>query len=187
MAKPTILVMGDSLSAAYQMAPHNGWVSLLESKLKKDFPQATVINSSIVGDTSGGGLRRLPAQLIKHRPDIVLIELGGNDGLRGLPTATIKSNLQKMIELCLSHQAKVVLLGMRLPPNYGAAYTQQFVNNYQELSKAYSLPLVPFFLENVALKPDLMLEDRIHPSAQAQPILVDNVWPILEPVLAPYR
>lgn len=187
LAKPTILVMGDSLSAAYQMAPHTGWVSLLENKLKNDFTEVKVINSSIVGDTSGGGLQRLPLQLSKYRPDIVIIELGGNDGLRGLPTTAIKTNLKKMIELCLQHQAKVVIVGMRIPPNYGATYTEQFANNYVELSKEFSLPLVPFLLENVALKPNLMLEDRIHPKASAQPILLENVWPHLEPLLSSYR
>lgn len=187
MAKPTILVMGDSLSAAYQMAPHAGWVSLLENKLRKDFTDVNVINSSIVGDTSGGGLQRLPTQLTKHRPDIVIIELGGNDGLRGLPTAAIKANLKKMIELCVQHQAKVVIVGMRIPPNYGANYADQFAKNYAELSTEFSLPLVPFLLDNVALKPNLMLDDRIHPKASAQPILLDNVWPHLEPLLASYR
>lgn len=187
MAKPTILVVGDSLSAAYQMAPHNGWVTLLETKLKKDFPESKVINSSIVGDTTGGGVQRLPSQLKQHRPDIVLLELGGNDGLRGLPITAIKANLKKMIELCLAQQIKVILIGMRLPPNYGATYTQQFANNYVELSKEYSLPLVPFFLDKVALKPDLMLQDRIHPTAEAQAILLGNVWPVLEPLLVSYR
>lgn len=186
-AKPTILVVGDSLSAAYQMAPHNGWVVLLENKLKKEFPEVKVINSSIVGDTTGGGVQRLPKELKQHQPDIVILELGGNDGLRGLPTATIKANLKSMIELCLDHKAKVLLIGMRLPPNYGVTYTEQFAKNYAQLSEAFSLPLVPFFLENVALKPNLMLEDRIHPTAQAQSILLENIWPSLEPLLVPYR
>lgn len=179
--------MGDSLSAAYQMAPHNGWVSLLESKLKKEFSEATVINSSIVGDTTGNGLQRLPSQLSKHRPDIVIIELGGNDGLRGLPVAAIKSNLHKMIRLCQQQQAQVLLVGMRLPPNYGPTYTEQFANNYLELSKELGVPLVPFFLDKVALVPGMMLEDRIHPTANAQPILLDNLWPFLEPLLAQYH
>nr|WP_235528407.1 arylesterase [Candidatus Berkiella aquae] len=187
LAKPTILVMGDSLSAAYQMAPHAGWVALLENKLKQDFPQVMVINSSIVGDTTAGGLQRLPTQLTKHSPDIVIIELGGNDGLRGLPILSIRSNLKKMIELCIAHKAKVLLVGMRLPPNYGASYTTQFAKNYVELSQDYSLPLVPFFLENVALKPELMLQDRIHPTASAQPILLDNLWPALKPLLSDFH
>lgn len=179
--------MGDSLSAAYQMAPHAGWVSLLENKLKKDFPQVMVINSSIVGDTTAGGLQRLPSQLSKYRPDIVIIELGGNDGLRGLPVSAIKSNLKKLIELCIAQHAKVLLVGMRLPPNYGPNYTEQFAKNYVELSNEYSLPLVPFFLENVALKPGMMLQDRIHPTASAQIVLLDNLWPALEPLLLDYR
>ncbi len=179
--------MGDSLSAAYQLAPHNGWVSLLESKLKKEFGDATVINSSIVGDTTGNGLQRLPLQLSKHRPDIVIIELGGNDGLRGLPVAAIKANLRKMISLCQKEQAQVLLVGMRLPPNYGTTYTEQFANNYLELSKEFGVPLVPFFLDKVALVPGMMLQDRIHPSTNAQPILLDNLWPFLEPLLAQYR
>jgi len=187
MAKPTILIMGDSLSAAYQMHQDAGWGSLLESKLKKDFPKATVINSSIVGETTGGGLARLPALLNTFHPDIVLLELGGNDGLRGLPTLRIKANLQKMIALCLSQNIKVILIGMRLPPNYGVKYTQAFAKNYVELSKAFSIPLIPFFLENVALQPGLMLEDRIHPTQEAQVILLDNIWPTLAPLLTPFK
>lgn len=187
VAKPTVLILGDSLSAAYQMAPHNGWASLLENKLKKEFNDATVINSSIVGDTTGNGLQRLPSQLSQYHPDIVIIELGGNDGLRGLPITAIKTNLRKMISLCQQQQAQVLLVGMRLPPNYGKTYTEQFANNYLELSKEFGVPLVPFFLDKVALVPGMMLEDRIHPSANAQPILLDNLWPFLEPLLAQYR
>lgn len=179
--------MGDSLSAAYQMAPHNGWVNLLEIKLKENFPQAQVINSSVVGETTAGGLQRLPKQLAKYRPDIVIIELGGNDGLRGLPTPNIKANLNKMIETSLAQPSKVLLVGMRLPPNYGQGYTQEFANNYVSLSKEHAIPLVPFFLDKVALAPGMMLPDRIHPTAKAQVILLDNIWPHLEPLLAPYH
>lgn len=186
-AKPTILVMGDSLSAAYQMAPHNGWVNLLEIKLKETFPQAQVINSSIVGDTTAGGVQRLPKQLAKYRPDIVIIELGGNDGLRGLPISNIKANLNKMIELSLAQPSQVLLVGMRLPPNYGQSYTNEFANNYLSLSKEHGIALVPFFLDKVALVPGMMLPDRIHPTAKAQVILLDNVWPQLEPLLTPYH
>lgn len=183
--EPTILVVGDSLSAAYQIPPEEGWVALMENKLKPMYPQVTVINSSIVGDTTANGLERLPNLLTKYHPDIILIELGGNDGLRGLPAQRIKANLGEMIKLSQEIKAKVLLIGMRLPPNYGAPFTQQFNQNYSQLSSEYEVPLVPFLLENVAKNPKLMFPDRIHPTSLAQPQLLENVWPYLEPLLPP--
>lgn len=186
-AKPTILVLGDSLSAAFQIPPEDGWVALLQKKLSTAYPQAVVINSSLVGDTTANGLERLPSLLSEYDPDIVILELGGNDGLRGLPLQAIKSNLSQMIEKSLKANAKVLLVGMQIPPNYGATYTEQFQQNYLQLSKQYQIPLIPFFLENVALNPNYMLTDKIHPNAQAQPFLLNTIWQQLEPLLKPYQ
>lgn len=182
-ANPVLLVVGDSLSAAYQIPPEDGWVSLLENKLKKTYPNVVVINSSTVGDTTAKSLEYLPDLLNTHHPDIVILELGGNDGLRGLSVQSIHTNLSKMIALSLKAKAKVLLIGMRLPPNYGKEYTQQFYENYQQLAEHYHIALVPFLLEKVALNPKLLFEDRIHPTKEAQPILVENVWPYLVPLL----
>lgn len=185
LGKTTILLVGDSLSAAFQIPPEKSWVSLLEKKLQKSATDTTLINSSIVGDTTGGGLARLPKLLAQYQPNIVILELGGNDGLQGLPTTTIKNNLSKMIELCLAAKAKVLLIGIKIPPNYGENYTKQFEQNFLELSKSYQIPLVPFLLDKVALRITMMLPDRIHPNVQAQPLILDNVWPYLEPILTP--
>lgn len=183
-ADPTILVLGDSLSAAFQIPPEEGWVALLQAKLKTTYPQAVVINSSIVGDTTANGLQRLPSLLTEHKPDIIIIELGGNDGLRGLPVQSIKANLDAMIDKSLKARAKILLIGMRIPPNYGSTYTQQFEQTYQALSIQHQVPLIPFFLDNVALNPELMFPDKIHPNAKAQKTLLDTVWPKLEPLLS---
>ncbi|MBS0287215.1 MAG: arylesterase [Proteobacteria bacterium] len=182
-AHPVLLVVGDSLSAAYQIPPEDGWVSLLENKLKKTYPNIKVVNSSTVGDTTGKSLEYLPDLLNTHHPDIVILELGGNDGLRGLSVQSIRDNLSKMIELSLNAKAKVLLIGIRLPPNYGKAYTEKFYENYSQLAQQYHIALAPFLLENVALNPKLLFEDRIHPTREAQPILVDNVYPYLVPLL----
>lgn len=182
-ANPILLVLGDSLSAAYQIPPEEGWVSLLENKLRETYPSAKVINSSLVGDTTANGLERLPSLLEKYQPTIVIIEMGGNDGLRGLPIEAIRTNLSKMIDLSLKNNAKVLLVGIRLPPNYGGNYTKQFYANYTGLIEEYKVAFVPFLLENVALKPTLMFPDRIHPNREAQPILLKNVWPHLTPLL----
>ena len=176
----TLLVMGDSLSAAYGIDPQAGWVSLLERKLGKGY---TVINASISGETTSGGAARLPELLKQHRPDIVLLELGGNDGLRGLSPQQMKVNLAKMIERSRAEGARVLLLGIEVPPNYGPAYTNAFRNVFTQLADEYDLPLVPFLLEDVDL--DSMLQaDGIHPTAEAQPIILANVWAKLEPMLA---
>ncbi|WFF40269.1 arylesterase [Salinicola endophyticus] len=175
----TLLVMGDSLSAAYGIDPQAGWVNLLERKLGKGYP---VVNASISGETTSGGAARLPDLLTQHRPDIVLIELGGNDGLRGLSPQQMKVNLAKMIERSRAEGARVLLLGIEVPPNYGPAYTNAFRNVFTQLADEYGLPLVPFLLEGVDL--DNMLQaDGIHPTAEAQPIILANVWTKLEPML----
>lgn len=177
--------MGDSLSAAYQIPIESGWVQLLENKLKHSFPEARVINSSIAGDTTANALNRLPQLLEEYHPSLVLIELGANDGLRGLPIETIKSNLSRLISLSLKTNAKVLLIGIKLPPNYGKSYNDAFDGTFTQLSKNYNIPLVPFLLDHVALKPALMQIDRLHPTEAAQPLILENVWPYLIPLLSP--
>ena len=178
--RPTLLVMGDSLSAAYGIEADEGWVSLLEARLDG---KARVVNASISGETSGGGASRLPELLGQHAPDIVLLELGGNDGLRGLPPSQFEANMRRMIEASQEAAARVLLLGIDIPPNYGQAYRDAFTGVYHRLADEYDLPLVPFLLEGVALEEHLMQRDGIHPTAEAQPIILDNVWPTLETLL----
>ncbi|MBS0312668.1 MAG: arylesterase [Burkholderiales bacterium] len=182
-AASRILVVGDSLSAGYGLTQGEGWVDLLTQKLGRERPGTTVINASISGDTTAGGLARLPALLEKHRPDIVIIELGGNDGLRGAPVATTRANLRRMIELAKAAPARVLLLGMRMPPNFGPTYTAQFEAMYAELARAQGAALVPFFLERIATDLGKFQPDRIHPTAAAQPELVATVWPALMKLL----
>lgn len=175
----TLLVLGDSLSAAYGLPEAAGWVALLAGRLPGD----RVVNASVSGETTAGGLARLPALLEQWRPDWVLLELGGNDGLRGLPPAHTRNNLARMIELSRAAGAKVLLIGIRLPPNYGQAYVQAFERIYPELAESHEVPLVPFLLEGVATRPELMQPDGIHPRAEAQPLMLENVWQILAPQL----
>ena len=182
-AAGTILIVGDSISAGFGLDTRLGWVSLLEQRLSKEGHDDKVINASISGDTSAGGLARLPALLAEHKPDVVIVELGGNDGLRGQLPAQLKQNLASMIEASQQAGAKVLLLGMQLPPNYGARYTQAFAAVYAELANEKKVALVPFLLEGVGGKPELMQADRIHPAAGAQGLLLDNVWPALKPLL----
>ncbi|MWJ27622.1 arylesterase [Halomonas sp. ZH2S] len=179
-ARPTLLVMGDSLSAAYGIEQAQGWVTLLAERLDE---QAKVINASISGETTTGGAQRLPALVGQYDPDIVLLELGGNDGLRGLPPGRMRANLAEMIETSQQAGAKVILLGIDIPPNYGQAYRDAFTTVFHDLAASYDLTLVPFLLENVALKRRLMQSDGIHPTAAAQPAILDNVWPALAPFL----
>ncbi|WP_110709747.1 arylesterase [Salinicola sp. CR57] len=177
----TILVMGDSLSAAYGIDPQAGWVTLLEKRLGSEHE---VVNASISGETTSGGSARLPEVLGQYHPDIVLLELGGNDGLRGLSPQQMQVNLAKMIERSQKENAKVLLLGIEVPPNYGPAYTDAFRDVFTQLARDYQVPLLPFLLEGVDL--DTMLQDDgIHPTAEAQPIILDNVWSKLEPMLSP--
>ena len=178
-----ILVVGDSLSAGYGLSSGEGWVDLLTKKLGKEKIPAEVINASISGDTTAGGLSRLPALLAKHRPSHVVIELGGNDGLRGAPVATAKANLLKMAELSKASGAKVLIVGMQMPPNFGANYTAQFAAMYTDVAKATNVSLVPALLGKIGTDLSKFQADRIHPTAAAQPTLLDAVWPALVKLL----
>lgn len=182
-ASKTVLVLGDSLSAEYGLVRGSGWVSLLEQRLKAEKINATVVNASVSGETTSGGATRLPALLKRHRPHILILELGANDGLRGLPFSATEANLQTMIKAAKNAGAQVLLIGMRLPPNYGADYTEKFFAMFGKLAQANKVPLVPFFLEGIATTPELFQADRIHPNAAAQAAMLDNVWPKLKPML----
>ncbi|MBB3189599.1 GDSL-type esterase/lipase family protein [Halomonas cerina] len=178
--RPVLLVMGDSLSAGYGIEHEAGWVSLLSERLEG---KAQVVNASISGETSRGGAARLPDLLRQHAPDIVLIELGGNDGLRGLPPAQMRANLAGMIEASRAAGARVLLLGIDIPPNYGSAYREAFTGVFSGLAERFDVPLVPFLLDGVALDASLMQNDGLHPTAAAQPTILANVWPALAPLL----
>jgi acyl-CoA thioesterase I len=181
---PVILVFGDSISAGYGLTRvEQGWVALLQTRLKDQEYGYQVINASVSGETTAGGLARLPRALSLHRPQILILELGGNDGLRALPIAQMRTNLAKMIDLATAAGAKVLLLGMRMPPNYGPEFTEQFRLCYSDLARDKKLPLVPFLLQNIALSAALMQADGIHPNENGQPQLLDNVWPSLQPLL----
>ncbi len=185
-AGSTVLVLGDSLSAAYGIPRDQGWVALLQQKLDQQQPgRYRVINASTSGETTSGGRSRLQQLLTQHTPDLVLLQLGGNDGLRGLPVRELRQNLTAMIESSQQSGARVALLGILIPPNYGPRYTQEFRESYSLLAKQYQLALVPFLLEGVAGKADLMQEDGLHPTAAAQTILLENVWRILAPQFRP--
>ena len=179
----TILVFGDSISAGYGINPERGWAALLQSKLKSEGYGDQVVNASVSGETTEGGLARLPRALALHHPGIVIIELGGNDGLRALPVDQMRANLAQMAALCAAAGARVLLLGMQIPPNYGPQYTQQFRSSYGSVAHEKNLPLVPFLLNGIALNPQLMQADGIHPNELGQPKLLDNVWPALKPLL----
>ncbi|WP_244272295.1 arylesterase [Halomonas aestuarii] len=178
--RPLLLVMGDSLSAAYGIERQEGWVSLLDERLDG---KANVVNASISGETSSGGASRLPDLLGQHEPHIVLLELGGNDGLRGLPPRQFEANMADMIEASQAAGAEVLLLGIDIPPNYGQAYRDAFTGVYDRLAEEFDVPLVPFLLEGIALDDSLMQDDGIHPTAAAQPRILDTVWPELAPLL----
>jgi acyl-CoA thioesterase-1 len=182
-AAGTVLIVGDSISAAFGLDTRLGWVSLLEQRLRQEGFDDKVINASVSGDTSGGGQARLPALLAEHKPDLVILELGGNDGLRGQPPAQLQQNLSSMIDSSKAAGAKVLLLGMRLPPNYGARYTQAFAAVYGSLAQEKKIALVPFFLDGIGGIPELMQADGLHPAVAAQGKLLDNVWPTLKPLL----
>ncbi len=183
-ASTTLLVLGDSLSAAYGIPQQDGWVSLLDQKLSQQTMQQLknlrVVNASLSGETTSGGLQRLPGLLSQHQPSYVIIELGANDALRGQNLAQTQRNLAQMIELSLQQGAKVKLLGIRLPPNYGPAFDRRLAQMYQQLSEQYTVPLDPFFLADVALNPALMLDDGLHPNAAAQPLILERLWPQLQ-------
>jgi acyl-CoA thioesterase-1 len=183
LAAPTILVYGDSLSAAYGIAREQGWAALLQRRLTDEGYPHRVVNASVSGETTAGGLSRFDAEFKTAQPVIVILELGANDGLRGLPTTDMKHNLDAMIAAARQGHASVLLLGMRIPPNYGPQFTRQFASVYDALSRQYRLPLVPFFLDGVAGNRALVQEDGLHPTAAAQPRLLENIWPALKPLL----
>jgi acyl-CoA thioesterase-1 len=183
-ATPVILVFGDSISAGYGLPRvEQGWAALLQAKLKEEGYGYQVVNASVSGETTAGGLARLPRALNLHHPQIVILELGGNDGLRALPVAQMRDNLSRMLELAATAGAKVLLLGMLIPPNYGPQYTAEFSRVYADLAHDQKLPFVPFLLKDIALAPDLMQADGIHPNQAGQPKLLDAVWPALKPLL----
>ena len=182
-ADPVVLVIGDSLSAGFGMKTAESWPSLLEDRLAESGYAHRVVNTSISGETTRGGATRLPAALERHDPQVVIVELGGNDGLRGIPLGEIRRNLQNMIDASLAAGARVLLAGVYIPPNYGPAYTQGFKQIFADLSARDEVALLPFILEGVALDPELMQADGIHPNSAAQPKILDNVWPVLLPLL----
>jgi acyl-CoA thioesterase-1 len=184
-AEKSILVFGDSLSAAYGLAQARGWVTLLAERLKRERSDYSVVNASISGETTAGGAARMPKALAKHKPAIVILELGANDGLRGLPMDQMKTNLGTMIEQVQKAGARALLVGMKLPPNYGPHYTAEFESAYPEIAKRYKTALVPFLLEGVADNEDLFQSDRIHPTEEAQPLMLEQVWKVLQPLLKP--
>lgn len=178
-----ILVFGDSLSAGYGVPVGHGWVSLLAQKIAREGYDFTLVNASVSGETTAGGLARLPRALQLHQPRIVILELGANDGLRGLPTPRTEANLERMITLSQSQGARVLLLGIQLPPNYGARYTSAFFMMFADLARREHVALVPWLMAGVALHASLMQADGLHPDERAQPLLLDNVWPALRPML----
>ena len=178
---PVILVLGDSLSAEYGLARGTGWVHILEQQLEKDKSPWTIFNASISGETSSGGISRLPSLLTQKKPGIVMIELGANDALRGLPIAQTETNLRRMIQMSKKSGARVLLFGIQIPTNYGQSYTTQFKKLYQQLANEEQIELLPFFLEGVATKPELFQADRLHPNVKAQSILFKNVWGSMTP------
>ncbi len=180
---PTILVLGDSISAAYGINTDQGWVALLQKQLQENAYKYRVINASVSGDTTRTGLNRLPAALQQHKPEILVAALGGNDGLRGLPFSEIESSLSQIIELGRKNHAQVVLVGVRLPPNYGEAYTRQFADLYLGMGKKYNIRVVPRLLDKVADHRELLQPDGIHPTAEGQAQIMRNIWAELEPLL----
>jgi len=179
----TLLVYGDSLSASYGIEQEQGWVNLLKSKLRSEKLPIDVVNGSVSGETTTGGLARLPAMLDSYQPELLILELGGNDGLRGLPLDFMRENLASMIDLAKASGAEVILTGIQIPPNYGPRYTAPFFEIYSALAKQKLLPLVPFLIDGIPQQPELMQNDGIHPRAEAQSMILDNVWLILKPQL----
>lgn len=180
----TIMILGDSLSAGYGIQPQQGWVHLLQKRLEQQYPkQHKVVNASVSGETTSGALARLPKLLQTHRPDLVVIELGGNDGLRGQPPQMIQKNLASLIQQSQKAKAKVIVFGIKMPPNYGQAYSKAFENNYKVVSQQYKVKLLPFFMQGVAGNKTLMQKDLIHPSAKAQTILLNNAYPYIKGAL----
>lgn len=181
---PVLLILGDSLSAGYGMDREKSWVNLLDIRFKEYGYSYRILNSSISGDTTQGGLSRIPRLLDRYQPEIVIIELGANDGLRGIDPGITRENMTDMIRQSQAIGARVLLAGIKLPPNYGSAYLQQFESIYTDLAKEFDTLLVPFFMDGVAFRPDLLQADTIHPNEKGQPVLLDNVWKVLQPALA---
>jgi acyl-CoA thioesterase-1 len=179
----SILVVGDSLSAAYGIASSRGWVALLAERLRRERPDYSVVNASVSGDTTAGGRARMQSALARHKPAVVVIELGGNDGLRGLPVAQLKENLSAMARAARAAGARVLLVGMRIPPNYGPDYADAFAAAFRDVAKAHKAAFVPFFLEGFAEDPAMFQDDRIHPTEAAQPLMLERVWKELRPIL----
>jgi len=182
-ASPTLLVFGDSLSAAYGIGQQAGWVALLQERLRQKRLDYTVINASVSGETTSGGAARIAAALAAHQPAIVIVALGANDGLRGLPLAQMRDNLAVILRAAQKSGSRVLLAGMKMPPNYGPQYTRDFEQAYVALARQFKCALVPFLLDGVAGKRELFLEDNLHPNAQAQPVILENVWKQLAPML----
>jgi acyl-CoA thioesterase-1 len=183
LANPKILIYGDSLSAAYGIPQQSGWPALLQKKLLAEGYRYDIVNASISGETTSGGLSRLKKTLETTQPAIIILELGANDGLRGLPINAMNSNLTAMIEQMQKTKAQIILAGMKIPPNYGPQYTEGFAKTYEQLSKKYGLKLVPFLLDQVAAQQHLLLQDGLHPNAEGQVIMLNNIWPHLKPLL----
>ncbi|MEO8307563.1 MAG: arylesterase [Pseudomonadota bacterium] len=179
----TLLVFGDSLSAAYGLRTDQGWVTLLQQRLQAQGYGYRVVNASVSGETSEGGRNRIPRALTQHQPELVILELGANDGLRGLPVKDLRTNLAQMLEDVRKSGARVLLLGILIPPNYGPQYTQAFAAMYESLAKEQNVPLVPFMLDGIALQKQLMQADGLHPNAQGQPQVLENIWTHLQPLL----
>jgi len=183
-AAPVVLVFGDSLSASYGIPADSGWVSLLEQRIHQKKPGYRVVNASISGETTSGGRYRIEQVLAEHRPAVVILELGVNDGLRGLPLDAAASNLNAIITACRNRKARVLLIGMRLPPNYGTAYATKFQAIYQQAAQRHKIPFLPFLLEGFADNPELFQADGLHPNTAAQPLIMERVWKLLQPILA---
>ncbi|MCE2028877.1 arylesterase [Sessilibacter corallicola] len=183
----SVLILGDSISAGYGINPHAGWVALLEQKLLSvsDDNEVNVINASVSGNTSSDGLARLPKLIEAHTPDIIVVELGGNDGLRGHPLKVMESNLNSIIALGKNAGSEVILAGIEIPPNYGQRYTDEFKKVFVRVAEKNDVPFIPFILEGIALEPELMQDDGIHPTEDAQPLLLENIWPSLKEILIP--
>ena len=180
----TVMVLGDSISAGYGIEPQQAWVNLLQKRLDQQYPkQHKVVNASVSGETTSGALARLPKLLQTHKPNVVVIELGGNDGLRGQPPQMIQKNLAQLIQQSQKANATVIVLGMKMPPNYGTAYSKAFENNYKVVSQQYKVKLLPFFLEGVAGNKSLMQKDLVHPNGKAQPILLNLAYPYIKGAL----
>lgn len=186
-AAQAILVFGDSLSAAYGMPQESGWVALLEQRVRREKPGYRVINASISGETTRGGRYRIEQVLADHQPAVVILELGANDGLRGLPLDATRANLDAIIAACRNRKARVLLVGMRLPPNYGTAYAAKFRAIYEQAAQRHKIPLLPFLLEGFAANSELFQADGLHPTAAAQPLIMEQIWIRLQPLLARSR